>query len=125
MGLHSFFTELMLELNRTFFLACKRFETQFAYYPVGGYYKKHLDQLADNKHRQGTVILYLEDCLGGGELIIYNKDHINQIDQVYSPRKGDLVIFFSSQIFHEVKEAHSERTSLTTWFRDDEIIPLF
>ncbi len=114
-----FYAELMSKLNLYFFLSLKRWESQFAFYPRGGFYRKHLDQLRGERHRQITSIFYLNDCVKGGELIIYDREDKGKVALTVSPRLGDLVIFQSSQIFHEVKEVYDHRFSLTTWFRDD------
>jgi len=112
---------LSTTLNRHFYLSLKSFESQFSFYPIGGYYKKHKDQLDNNKTRQLTAVLFLNDVYSGGELVIYSKDNINKIDTIIPPRAGTLVLFFSSTIFHEVQFCQEERYGLTTWFRDDEI----
>jgi SM-20-related protein len=111
--------EMMRELNEYFRLSMKRFESQFALYPEGGFYKKHLDQLRTGMHRQVSCIFYLNDCHNGGELILYDQHDRNKESATISPRKGDCVLFFSGQIFHEVLATNSPRFSLTTWFRDD------
>lgn len=110
-------------LRNHFLLALKRFETQYAHYPVGGFYKKHLDQIAGKGHRQVTMVLFLNDVFDGGELVIYNKDDKGLIDAKISPKKGATVIFFSSQVYHEVLSTNEERLTLTTWLRDDEVEP--
>ncbi|PIK13585.1 2OG-Fe(II) oxygenase [Halobacteriovorax sp. JY17] len=116
-------TDLMLHLNQYFFLPMRRIESQFAIYEIGGFYKKHIDQHSETKHRQVSSILYLEDCDEGGELVIFNRDDKKKIDKVIRPKKGTLVTFFSSQIFHEVLETKERRYGLTSWMRDDEVIP--
>ncbi len=116
-------TDIMLTLNEHFFLSMKRFESQLAWYEDGGFYKKHLDVHKDTKHRQVTTILFLNNCLEGGELVIYNREDKNKIEKVITPSEGMLVTFFSSQIYHEVKETSQNRYSLTTWMRDDELLP--
>ena len=113
------FDQYIKFFNENFFLSLKRFESQFAIYQPGGFYKKHLDQLRGGNHRQITLIIYLNDCLDGGELVIYNKANKNKVDQVISPECGKMVIFFSSQIYHEVRPTQQLRLSLTSWFRDD------
>ena len=117
--LSTVFTQLMRSVNSTFFLSMKRWESQFASYPKDGFYKKHLDQLRGENHRQLTLILYLNDCHHGGELVIYDRDNKMKIDATISPKKGTVVMFFSGQIYHEVLPVLEPRYSLTTWFRDD------
>ena len=89
--------QMMLSMNQYFFLSLKHFESQVAYYIKNDFYKIHLDQFSQNARRQVTCILYLNDCSSGGEL----------------------VIFFSGHIYHEVKIVETPRFSLSTWFRDD------
>lgn len=113
------YEKLMVELNEYFYLSMKRFESQLALYPSGGFYKKHIDQLKGGLHRQVTGILYLNNCPEGGELVIYERENKNKIAATISPRIGDMVFFFSSQIYHEVLPTYFPRYSLTTWFRDD------
>lgn len=115
--LQSIFNELQFHLNRQFRLSLKRFESQFAFYPENGFYKKHLDQLQGRGHRQVTCTLYLNDCDQGGELVIYNRG--DEKANFIKPRFGMAVFFFSSQIYHEVLPTKDPRYSLTTWFRDD------
>lgn len=122
--LKNFYLELMLSLNQYFFLAMKRFESQIAFYEKGGFYKTHLDQLKNTSHRQLTSCLYLNNCESGGELIIYKKGSKNIIDQIIKPEKGSLALFFSAHIYHEVRPVIDPRYSITSWFRDDQIIPL-
>lgn len=116
---HSFCSLVQTELSQEFFLSLKRWESQFACYPAGGFYKKHLDQLRENNHRQVTMILYLNNCSKGGELVIYNKHDKLKVDAKIPALRGTCVLFFSSQIYHEVLKTASPRFSLTTWFRDD------
>lgn len=118
--LSSFNKVLIHELNSYFFLAMKSFESQFAYYKEGDFYKKHLDQYRNKGIRQLTTVFFLNDCAKSGELVIYNKDDSDIIDIKIKPKRGNLVLFFSSQIYHEVLPVKTERYSLTTWFRDDQ-----
>jgi SM-20-related protein len=118
-SVHHFYVYLMQEFNQYFYLSLKRWESQLAYYPQGGFYKKHLDQLRENKHRQLTCIFFLQDCLQGGELVLYQRENKAQIDAIVPSRAGSCVLFFSGEIYHQVLPTFSERISLTTWFRDD------
>jgi SM-20-related protein len=117
--LNLIFEQIMLSINRYFFLSMKSYESQVAYYVKNDFYKTHLDQFSQNRHRHVTCSLYLNDCPTGGELVIYKKGSKVLIDKVISPKRGTLVVFFSGHIFHEVKMVESPRFSLSTWFRDD------
>ena len=115
-------TKIQNTLNEHFLLSLKRFESQFAIYPDGGFYKKHVDQFKQQKHRQVSAIIYLNDNFEGGELVLYSKDDKNKIEKTIVPKKGQLVLFFSKTIYHEVLKCSGERISLTTWFRDDHLL---
>lgn len=121
-NLKKFFSQLQDDFNKEFYLALKRFESQFAYYPTGGFYKKHLDQLKATRHRQISLILYLNDCPVGGELVIYNQNDKNKVDVIIKPRRGQVICFNSAKVFHEVLPTQLKRYSITTWFRDDLIV---
>jgi SM-20-related protein len=121
--LNQVFTNIMSSTNKYFSLSLKRFESQLALYNRGGFYKKHLDQHRNNRHRQISCCLYLNDCKRGGELIIYKKGSKTEIDKIIKPEKGSIVVFFSASIYHEVKVVKESRHSISTWFRDDELLP--
>jgi SM-20-related protein len=113
--------KIMISISRHFFLSLKHFESQIAFYNKGDYYKGHLDQFKTFNNRQVSCCLYLNDCPEGGELILYKKGSKDVIEKVIRPERGSLVVFFSGQIFHEVKIVEGPRFSLSTWFRDDEL----
>jgi SM-20-related protein len=119
--LNEFYKELGHHIRSTFYIPLKWHESQIALYQQGDYYKKHLDQLKLTKHRQLTTVLFLNDCTQGGELVLYNKEDKSQVDLSILPKAGDLVIFFSAHIFHEVLPCMEDRMTLTTWLRDDAV----
>jgi SM-20-related protein len=121
--LHLVFSEIMESSKNYFRLPLKRFESQVALYNKGGFYRTHLDQHPKTRHRQISCTLYLNDCEEGGELILYKKGSQTEDQKMISPKKGTIVLFVSGEIYHEVKEVHDERYSITTWFRNDEIVP--
>ena len=118
---HTRLTEIQQAINENFFTSIKRFESQLSFYPTGGFYKKHLDQLKSTRNRQLTSILFLNDVKNGGELIIYEKEDKFLREAIIKPTAGTLVLFFSKTIYHEVLECQQDRYGLTTWFRDDEL----
>ncbi len=118
--LNQFFGDLSHQMNQHFYLNIKRWESQMAYYPEGGFYKKHLDQLRSGENRLMTCIFYLNNCERGGELVIYDRDDMKKKAATIKASKGTCVLFFSSQIFHEVLPAYSPRFSFTTWLRHDQ-----
>lgn len=109
--------ELIQYLNRALFLSLKDFEVHMTVYPVGSFYKRHLDQFKKDDHRKLSVILYLNnqwDEQHGGQLRMYLPDQTKDI----LPLAGRLVIFRSDEIEHEVLPATRERLSITGWVLD-------
>jgi SM-20-related protein len=107
----------MQYINQTLFLSLKDYEIHMTVYPVGSYYKRHLDQFKKDDHRRLSVICYLnEDWRDehGGQLRIYLPG--GPIDIL--PISGRIVCFRSDQLEHEVLPATRERFSLTGWMLD-------
>ena len=114
--------ELKQVLNRRCFLGLKSFEGHFARYPVGSFYKRHVDQFHAVPHRIVTVILYLNDSwteADGGQLRMYfpQEDGSERLEDVL-PVGGRLVVFLSEEIPHEVMPTQKERISITGWLRN-------
>ena len=111
-------------INRRLFMGLFDYESHFASYPIGAFYKKHVDAFRDkNGQRQSnrvlSTVLYLnENWLpeNSGELLIYTEDDNHVIEKV-SPVFGRLVIFLSEKFPHEVLPANCERKSIAGWFR--------
>ena len=113
--------ELMQYINRTCFLSLKDFEFHFTVYPVGTFYKRHLDQFKHDDHRKLSVICYLNfdwQPGDGGQLRMYlpMKKGEHAVDVL--PQAGRLVCFRSDLLEHEVLNTARERKSLTGWLRD-------
>jgi SM-20-related protein len=109
-------------LNQRCFLGLKSFEGHFARYPVGSFYKRHLDQFHAVPHRVVTIILYLNESWSvndGGSLRIYlpQEGGTERIEEV-EPIGGRLVVFLSGEIPHEVLPTKKERISITGWLKD-------
>lgn len=114
--------ELKQVLNRRCFLGLKSFEGHFARYPIGSFYKRHLDQFHAVPHRIVTVILYLNESwteADGGQLRMYfpQEDGSERVEDVL-PLGGRLVVFLSEEIPHEVLPTKKERISITGWLRN-------
>ena len=108
---------LMHHLNQTLFLSLKDFEVHMTRYPVGTYYKRHLDQFTKDDHRKLSIICYLNEGWieqNGGQLRIYPPQGLLDI----LPLAGRVVCFRSDQLEHEVLPANRERLSLTGWILD-------
>lgn len=104
-------------LNQSLFLSLKDYEVHLTTYPVGSFYKRHLDQFRADDHRKLSVICYLNrDWMieHGGQLRMYLPDGPKDI----LPIAGRLVCFRSDEIEHEVLPATRERRSITGWMVD-------
>lgn len=113
-------TLLREKLNRQLFLGLFSYESHFACYPQGAFYKKHLDAFKGQANRILSTVYYLnpnwqpED---GGELVIYDPfDHHKVLTRV-SPQAGTMVVFLSEEYPHEVLPANKTRYSIAGWFR--------
>lgn len=114
---------LQLFLNRRLFLGLFSFESHFAHYAPGAFYKKHLDAFKGDSSRKLSLVFYLnpgwlpED---GGELKLYT-DKQNETQIV--PGYGTLVTFLSEDFPHEVLAAKRDRYSIAGWFRVNSSTP--
>jgi len=123
----SWMDALRAGINRRLFMGLFDYESHFAHYPVGAFYKKHLDAFRDKNgqeksNRALSTVLYLnENWLpeNGGELLIYAEDESRCVERI-SPVFGRFVIFLSESFPHEVLPANRERKSIAGWFRVNE-----
>lgn len=109
--------KLMQYLNETLFLSLKDIEIHKTVYPVGSFYKRHLDQFKKDDHRKLSVICYLNSDWKeeeGGQLRLFLPEGPKDI----LPVAGRLVCFRSDVLEHEVLPATRERLSLTGWLLD-------
>ncbi|WP_339414463.1 2OG-Fe(II) oxygenase [Pseudomonas sp. EA_35y_Pfl2_R5] len=109
--------ELRQALNQALFMGLEDFESHFALYPPGAYYKKHLDRFRDDDRRAVSVVFYLNEdwqAEQGGALRLYLPN--GEIRDVL-PQAGSLLLFLSADMPHEVLPATRDRLSLTGWFR--------
>ncbi|MDY0248560.1 MAG: 2OG-Fe(II) oxygenase [Pseudomonas sp.] len=109
--------QLRMAINQTLFLGLEDFESHFALYPPGAFYKKHLDRFRDDDRRVVSCVGYLNEHWlpeQGGELRMYlDNERIHDI----TPQAGTLMVFMSAQWPHEVLPATRDRLSITGWFR--------
>lgn len=106
----------MLYLNRTCYLGLQSYEMHYAVYPIGTFYKRHLDRFQTDSGRKLSIICYLNDVWkesDGGQLRLHLKHETKDI----LPLAGRVVIFESDKIEHEVLTAHKERRSVTGWLK--------
>tara|TARA_B100000745_G_scaffold16546_1_gene11898 strand:- start:7737 stop:8405 length:669 start_codon:yes stop_codon:yes gene_type:complete len=108
---------LQQHLNRSLLLGLFSFESHFAHYAKGDFYKKHLDAFKGEANRVLSVVVYLNpnwQAQDGGELVIYLDDN-EQVRVV--PGFGTVVVFLSEDFPHEVLPASRDRYSIAGWFR--------
>lgn len=108
---------LKVLLNERLFLGLHDFETHFAIYPPGSFYKKHIDQFQTTKTRKISFVYYLnedwsESC--GGNLKLYSTQ--DEALQEVIPL-GNRFICFNSELPHEVLATQRTRYSITGWMR--------
>jgi len=112
--------ELRLALNRRLFLGLFEHEAHYAAYPPGGFYKKHLDSLHGSTNRLVSTVLYLNEAWeakDGGELILYEEASPESECRRQWPELGQMAIFLSEAIAHEVATTYRQRYSIAGWFR--------
>lgn len=104
-------------INQSLFLSVQEFETHFALYQPGAYYKKHRDQFANKKNRKISFVYYLNKDWHsdfGGELKLYNKE--DELIQAVLPEENRFICF-NSELVHEVCLTHQPRYSITGWMK--------
>ncbi|KTD74538.1 2OG-Fe(II) oxygenase [Legionella tucsonensis] len=104
-------------LNQSLFLGLYEFETHFATYQPGTYYKKHIDQFATQKTRKISCVYYLNkswEAEFGGELKLYNIQ--DQLIETVLPLENRFICF-NSELPHEVCITHQPRYSITGWMK--------
>lgn len=114
---------MKIRLNRELLLGVQDFECHLAYYPVGTFYKKHLDRHQKSSHRVFSFIFYLhpewnED--DGGELALFDKNQ-SLIGKIH-PEPGSMLCFLSEDFPHEVLPAKKVRQTLTGWMHNNKIL---
>ncbi len=105
----------ILYLNRTCFAGIRDAEFHFAVYEPGSFYKKHVDKFQNDGRRLFSFVSYLTEkweAGDGGELVLYPVEEGMKIE----PLPGR-VIFFRSDLLHEVLVSNVQRLSLTGWMK--------
>ena len=127
-ALFEFFEMIRQGLNQRLFLGLKRFETHYATYHSGDFYKQHLDSFKGRASRVVSLVLYLNEdwqAAHGGALQVFNRDNGHEVCGTVLPEAGRMALFMSEEIPHEVLPANRTRYSLACWFRQDEVpLPL-
>lgn len=127
-ALFEFFETIRQGLNQRLFLGLKRFETHYATYHPGDFYKRHLDSFRGRASRVVSLVLYLNEdwqAADGGALQVFNRDNDQEVCGTVLPEAGRMALFMSEEVPHEVLPANRTRYSLACWFRQDEVpLPL-
>lgn len=111
--------QLQRYLNRRLFLGLFSFESHFAHYQPGDFYRRHYDAFRGESNRVLSVVAYLNPGWGhneGGELVLYGDD-IDRTGIKVVPLLGTLVVFLSEEFPHEVLPASRSRLSIAGWYR--------
>lgn len=104
-------------LNQTLYLGLQTFETHFAVYEPGSFYKMHVDQFAHSKERKISCVYYLNNEWHpdlGGELKLYSPEL--ELLRSIAPQ-GNRFICFNSELPHEVCITKERRYSIAGWMK--------
>lgn len=112
-------------LNRRLFLGLFSFESHFAHYAPGDYYKRHYDAFRGETNRVLSIVVYLNPgwaIADDGELVLYGSED-DRIGTRVVPLYGTVVAFLSEEFPHEVLPARRDRYSVAGWFRVNTSVP--
>lgn len=113
-------SRLQLQMNRQLMLGLFSFESHYAHYAPGAFYKKHVDAFKGQANRMLSVVVYLNPRWNkdnGGELVIYSEQQSDTELIRVSPQEGTVVVFLSEEFPHEVLPAQVDRYSIAGWYR--------
>ena len=106
-------------VNQRLMLGLFSFESHFAHYPAGHFYKRHVDAFRGQTNRMLSLVTYLNNdwqAEFGGELVLYQNNDDTEGTRVL-PELGTVVLFLSEEFPHEVLPASQDRYSIAGWFR--------
>lgn len=110
---------LQRSLNEQLLLGLFSFESHFAHYRPGDFYRMHVDAFRGDANRRLSLVVYLNpdwQLAEGGELLLYTGEPSGAIFRVL-PCLGTVVLFLSEEFPHEVLPATRDRYSIAGWFR--------
>lgn len=113
-------SDLQQVLNQSLFLGLFDYEAHLAVYPVGAFYKKHLDAFRGRTNRRLSTVLYLNfdwQTDQGGALRCYDPNDTETVLFDLLPQAGTLLVFESERFWHEVLPSSRKRYSIAGWFR--------
>ena len=105
-------------LNRRLLLGLFSFESHFAHYGAGDFYRRHFDAFKGESNRVLSIVAYLNPGWlpgDGGELVIYPEGVPAGIK--VTPAFGTVAVFLSEDFEHEVLPARRDRFSIAGWYR--------
>lgn len=111
--------QLQAFLNRRLFLGLFSFESHYAHYRAGDFYKRHVDAFKGEANRILTVVTYLNPDWtldDGGEMMLYSSDDDRDGLKI-TPGLGTVAIFLSEEFPHEVLPSRRDRFSIAGWYR--------
>ena len=117
---HDWTQRLRLFLNQRLYLGLFSFESHFAIYEPGDFYRTHVDAFRGEANRVLSLVTYLNrgwEPGQGGELVLYDNDEPAAERLRVAPAFGTLVLFLSEEFPHEVLAATRDRVSVAGWFR--------
>jgi len=97
-------------------------EPQLLHYRAGDFFVAHQDgntalTVDDTRHRRVSVVVFLNDGYGGGELLFHGA-YPDWLARHRAPASAGALVAFRSETTHEVTPvAHGERYTIATWFR--------
>jgi SM-20-related protein len=111
-------TSLKTFLNARLFLGLFSFESHFARFSEGDYYRRHLDAFSGDESRILSIVIYLNKDWSpddGGELVLFPDGTADTAIKI-APQLGTVAVFLSKEIPHEVLVTNSDRLSIAGWF---------
>ena len=115
---------LRIEINRRLFLGLFDYESHYAHYGPGDFYKRHVDAFKGSSNRLLSSVVYLNADwteADQGELLMFHDEEVSPF-LIVEPVFNQCVIFLSEQFPHEVRAAKRDRYSIAGWFRTNNSI---
>lgn len=112
--------DLRCGLNEQLFLGLAEIEAHFAHYPPGAGYARHLDRFRSDDARTLSAVIHLGESWErehGGELQLYVDGPDGETCIDLPPAPGQLVLFLSGEIEHQVLPTRRDRYSIACWMR--------